>query len=248
MAYWIPGFSGGRNSQGRPRLMVLSRRSFLVTTLQAVVSLAACTAPPPAPLVSPLPSPANDQGASSASGTPRAPLWPSGACARSLPTVVPPTPLPYPGYAQQEPETGLHVVGPAQTVDLASYRLTVSGLTQQPLSLTYGELRCLPKVGARVTLDCPGFFVDESNLAGTTLATVIALAGPQQHAALVTLTSIEGYEHPFSLADAQAEGNFLAYEWEGEPLPASHGFPLRAVFPGKAGSAWVKWVTEIKLS
>ena len=46
----------------------------------------------------------------------------------------------------------------------------------------------------------------------------------------MTLTSVNGYSHHFSLAEAQAEQNFLAYDWgsRGEPLPASHGFPLRA--------------------
>jgi DMSO/TMAO reductase YedYZ molybdopterin-dependent catalytic subunit len=45
-----------------------------------------------------------------------------------------------------------------------------------------------------------------------------------------------------------APGNFLAYQWKDEPLPASHGFPLRGVFPLKAGSNWVKWVTQVELS
>ena len=93
--------------------------------------------------------------------------------------MVPPTPIPYPGYAQQEPETGLHVTSNALRVDLASYRLKVSGLVNQPLSLSYDDLRCLPKVQADVRLECPGYFVDWATLAGPTLASVIALAGPR---------------------------------------------------------------------
>ena len=136
-----------------------------------------------------------------------------GACLASLPTVVPPTPIPYPGYAQQEPDTGLHVTSNALHVDLASYRLKVSGLVNQPLSLSYDDLRCLPKVQAEVRLECPGYFVDWATLAGPTLASVIALAGPRPGVATVTLTSVNGYSTHFSLAEAQAEENFLAYEW-----------------------------------
>jgi len=235
------------SSGGRPRLSMLSRRAVLVTTLQALVSLAACAAPRPVAspklVISPAPTPVDNQGAH--------PTPSQGAsCTASLPTVTPPTPIPYPGYAQQEPETGLHVTSGALHVDLASYRLKVSGLVDQPLSLSYDDLRCLPKVQAEVRLECPGYFVDWARLAGPTLASVIALAGPRPNVARVTLTSVNGYSFPFWLAEAQAEENFLAYEWgsRGEPLPASHGFPLRAALPSKAGSAWVKWLEEIQLS
>ena len=231
---------------------MLSRRAVLITTLQALVSLAACTVPRPEPSIGPSPSPVaplpgGDQGARL---TPSEGAGYAGSCTGSLPPVVAPTPIPYPGYAQQEPETGLHVTSGALRIDLASYRLKVSGLVNQPLSLSYDDLRCLPKVQAEVRLECPGYFVDWATLAGPTLASVMALAGPRPEAARVTLTSVNGYATHFSLAEAQAEENFLATEWgrRGEPLPASHGFPLRAALPSKPGSAWVKWLEEIRLS
>lgn len=40
----------------------------------------------------------------------------------------------------------------------------------------------------------------------------------------------------------------LAYEMNGEPLPADHGFPVRAVVPGIAGARNVKWLGTIVLS
>ncbi len=248
MADPMCGMCSERGPHGGPRPLRMSRRGFLVTTAWTVASLAACTAPLPGPSLGPAPSPLGDQDGTRPSGTPQVTLSRTGACARSLPTVVPPTPIPYPGHDQAEPTTGLHVIGQPQPVDLSSYRLKVSGLVGQAVSLSYDDLRCLPKVGARVTLECPGFFVDSTNLAGATLASVIALAGAQRAAALATLTGLDGHTTYVSLPEAQAQQNFLAYEWEGEPLPASHGFPLRAVFPRRPGSDWVKWLAEIKLS
>ena len=52
---------------------------------------------------------------------------------------------------------------------------------------------------------------------------------------LVTLT----------LSEALKPKNYLAYEWEGKPLPILHGFPLRAVFPDLPGGQWVKWLLEL---
>jgi DMSO/TMAO reductase YedYZ molybdopterin-dependent catalytic subunit len=49
------------------------------------------------------------------------------------------------------------------------------------------------------------------------------------------------------LEDARDESNFLAYEWEGEPVPVLHGFPVRAVFPALNGNKWVKWLIEIEV-
>ena len=55
----------------------------------------------------------------------------------------------------------LHSTGTPQSVDLSSWRLTVSGKrVTTPLSLTYDELSKLPMVKKRVLLICPGFFYD----------------------------------------------------------------------------------------
>jgi DMSO/TMAO reductase YedYZ molybdopterin-dependent catalytic subunit len=99
-----------------------------------------------------------------------------------------------------------------------------------------------------VMLECPGYFIDWTNLAGPALFYVLEMAAPQQDVQLVELTSVDKHTTRFSLAEAQAPENFLAYEWEGQWLPASHGFPLRAVLPGRIGGDWTKWLTKITLS
>nr|XP_027195241.1 probable sulfite oxidase, mitochondrial isoform X2 [Dermatophagoides pteronyssinus] len=40
----------------------------------------------------------------------------------------------------------------------------------------------------------------------------------------------------------------LAYEMNGEPLPADHGFPVRLIAPGIVGARNVKWLSRIILS
>jgi DMSO/TMAO reductase YedYZ molybdopterin-dependent catalytic subunit len=58
----------------------------------------------------------------------------------------------------------------------------------------------------------PGFFVGWARLAGPTLTSVLALFGPKRAAARVILLSVNGYSFQFSLEEALAEQNFLAYE------------------------------------
>ena len=152
---------------------------------------------------------------------------------RSLGSSRAPTPVPYPGYTQLEPSTGLHVTTEAIPVDINSFRLEVTGLVDQSLSLSYYDLRCLPKVTAHVKLECPGYFIDEMNLSGVTFAKVLALAGPLPDAKRVRVSSVERYSMSYALDVIQDERNFLAYQWEDQLLPASHGFPLRGVMPGE---------------
>jgi DMSO/TMAO reductase YedYZ molybdopterin-dependent catalytic subunit len=175
---------------------------------------------------------------------PRAATQPA-LCAPS--PVVAPTPSADPGYAQLDVDTGLHVTGQAPTLDLAAYRLKVTGRVSRPLALTYDELRCLPKQRCRCTLVCPGFFVDTADWAGASLASVLQLAGAASDAQSVELVGADGYSTAVSMAEATAEDTFLAYEWAGQPVPVLHGFPVRAVFPRLSGGQWTKWVTEIRV-
>jgi DMSO/TMAO reductase YedYZ molybdopterin-dependent catalytic subunit len=165
-----------------------------------------------------------------------------------LPAVIPPTPpAETPGYVELDPDTGLHMTGEPQQIDLDSYRLHITGKVDNPLDLTYDDLRCLPKIEKRVTLTCPGFFVDEATWAGTPFRDVLALADVQQDAFGLRLISADGYTTIVTMGTALSELSFLAYEWEGEPLPILHGFPVRAVFPEESGGSWVKWLVEIEV-
>lgn len=56
------------------------------------------------------------------------------------------------------------------------------------------------------------------------------------------------YARSIPLAKAFEKEVILAYQMNGEPLPAAHGFPLRAIVPGWYGMASVKWVNRISVS
>ncbi len=168
----------------------------------------------------------------------------NGNCALK-PVIAPTMPAKIPHINELDETTGLHMTGQVQVIDLASYRLQVSGKVDRPLSLTYEALRCMPKVTARPLLVCPGVFDDSATWSGVPIKDVLERAGVQAGAAKVALKSADGFEVSITLADALDPDNYLAYEWEGQPLPILHGFPLRAVFPGMAGGRWIKWLVEL---
>jgi sulfite oxidase len=116
-----------------------------------------------------------------------------------------------------------------------------------PLSLTYDQLRCLPKVSVHCELVCPGVFVDVATWAGTPFESVFDLAGVQSGAQSIVLVGADGYSTMVGLDLVKSSHGFLAYELNGGTLPVLHGFPLRAVFPGVEGSRWAKWVVTIEV-
>jgi len=143
--------------------------------------------------------------------------------------------------------TGLHITGTFQEIDLDSYRLKVTGKVDNPLSLSYDDLRCMPKSEVHCKLVCPETFVDEATWAGVPLEYVLELAAIHSGAEGIKLISADGYAMPVSMTEVRSERNLVAYKWEGEPLPILHGFPVRAVFPESMGSRWVKWLVEIEV-
>jgi sulfite oxidase len=89
---------------------------------------------------------------------------------------------------------------------------------------------------------------------GASLADVLAEAGPAAEARHVGFEGAdpstevdELYGSSIPLRDAVAHQVLLAYEMNGEPLPAVHGGPLRVIVPGYIGARSVKWLTRVEL-
>lgn len=141
---------------------------------------------------------------------------------------------------------GLHVTGTPVDIDIQAYRLQVLGAVRRPLSLSYEEVRALPHVRAFVRLTCPGFFFDEGYWTGTPLKHLLELAGVRDGAQSVRFVAADGgYRASLELSEALADGVLIAWEFEDRPFPKVHGYPLRLVAPGQAGSHWVKWLGQI---
>lgn len=159
---------------------------------------------------------------------------------------VPAPPAVIPRTNELDETTGFHMTGEVQYIDLASYRLVISGLVDHPLSLNYDELRCMPRVTAVTRIVC-STFTDSASFTGVPLAAILNPAGIQDGAERIELVGADGYTARVPLEEALKADNYLAYEWQGKPLPILHGFPIRALFPSLAGAFSVKWLVEIRV-
>lgn len=56
------------------------------------------------------------------------------------------------------------------------------------------------------------------------------------------------YSFVVPIAKAKMDNSLIVYAMNGEALPVDHGSPCRAIFPGWAGNANVKWIERIEVS
>ena len=162
-----------------------------------------------------------------------------------------------------------HVYVPRVSLD--SWQLRVEGEVTTPLVLSLEDLRKLPSLELVSVVECAGngraFFeppvpglqwgsgaVGNGRWRGARLSDVLKRAGIKDSAkeilfdgADVPLGTMPDFQRSIPLKKALDSNTMLAYEMNGETLPAKHGFPLRVVAPGWASDSWVKWLTSIRV-
>ncbi len=137
---------------------------------------------------------------------------------------------------------------PRPQFDATAYRLTIDGLVEQPLTLSYGELLALPAVRQVSDFHCvEGWGVDDVQWDGVSLQTIVDLVRPGPEAGFVTFHSLgEIYRDSLTLEQALLPDVLVAYRMNGAELPADHGPPARLIMPRMYGYKGPKWLTRIE--
>ena len=134
-------------------------------------------------------------------------------------------------------------------IDPASYRLTIAGAVERPVTYTLADLRRLPAAEQVSDFHCvTGWRVDDVHWRGVRFADLLAEARPRQDAGTLRFVSDEvPYDDTLTLEQAFSRDAMLAYDMDGKPLSAAHGAPARVVMPQMYGYKNVKWVTRIEV-
>jgi len=154
-------------------------------------------------------------------------------------------------------------------VKLPEWKLEISGLFDKPQTLTLDDLKKLPRVELVSVLECAGngrsFYqprvagaqwrfgsVGNARWTGVRLRDVLKRAGLKPEAtqllmdgADVPMGTMPKFQRTLDVRKALDPDTMLAWEMNGQPLTADHGFPLRVIAPGWASDSWVKWLTRI---
>ncbi|MGH9981486.1 MAG: molybdopterin-dependent oxidoreductase [Nitrososphaeraceae archaeon] len=137
-------------------------------------------------------------------------------------------------------------------VDVNSWNLQVKGMVDNPLKLSYEEIRSMHAIEEFVTLECVSNKIG-GDLTGTALWKGVPLKDILEKTKIAPSTKYivfrcsDGYDVGIPLDKGLMDETILAYEMNLAPLTSEHGFPLRAIVPGLYGMMNPKWITEIEL-
>jgi DMSO/TMAO reductase YedYZ molybdopterin-dependent catalytic subunit len=137
-----------------------------------------------------------------------------------------------------------------QHIDRASYILTVDGLADKPLSLSYADLEALPQYSTLNTLNCVEGWNFVAKWTGPRLADIFQQAGiqPEAKIAIFHTTDVpQGYSS-LEVSYIQTNDIIIALKLNDLTLPDDRGFPFQVVAQSKFGYKWAKWINRIELS
>ena len=132
--------------------------------------------------------------------------------------------------------------------DLSRWDFRVFGDVETPFSLNWAEFRQLPT--AEVTLDvhCVTRWSKlDTTWEGVPFSHIAEVAQPRgaQH---VTFHSEHGYTTNIPLTVALDPQCILAWHYDGKPIEPDHGYPLRAIVPGRYFWKSAKWLRGVEFT
>ena len=137
-----------------------------------------------------------------------------------------------------------------QYINQSTYRLTIDGLVDHPLSLSYTDLQAYPQISQLMDLNCVEGWNFTAKWTGPTLSAIFADASVQQGAVIAIFYTADvpmGYTS-LDLNYINDNNIIVALKDNDITLPPDRGFPFQVVAKSKFGYKWAKWVTRIELS
>jgi DMSO/TMAO reductase YedYZ molybdopterin-dependent catalytic subunit len=141
-------------------------------------------------------------------------------------------------------------------VDASTWSLTIDGMVDRPLTLTYDDLVAMPLIERDVTLTCVsnevgGTYVSTGRWLGVPFSEIIRRVGVQPGVDQVFSSSSDsGYtcSTPFQAVNDGRDA-MIVVGLNGEVLPDERGYPARMLVPGLFGFvSATKWLERIEFT
>ena len=149
----------------------------------------------------------------------------------------------------QKLTTGFPVLdlGVQPDIPLAEWTLTLDGLVEPPVVLSWEQLGALPQVTDVSDFHCVTTWSKyDCEWSGVAFTTLFELAQPKPEAQFVYFTSYDGYSTNVPLAHCLDDDVLLATKFGGAPVTREHGGPARIIIPklyAWKGAKFVKSLT-----
>jgi DMSO/TMAO reductase YedYZ molybdopterin-dependent catalytic subunit len=138
--------------------------------------------------------------------------------------------------------------GSVPRFDESNWSLTMSGLVENEVTLSYGELRALGPLTMRADMHCvTGWSKLDNVWEGIPTRTLFELCKPAPTATHVSVVAEHDYTANLPLERLLEDDAMVAWAHNGTDLEPKHGYPLRLVIPRLYAWKSVKWVRGFEL-
>ncbi len=138
-------------------------------------------------------------------------------------------------------------LGAQPEISPARFRLDIDGAVRRPLSLRHDEFMALPQQDSVSDMHCVTQWSRYDNhWRGVAASLLAAMVEPHEAARHVVLHGQDGYATNLRLDQFTQPDVFLVHSWEGAPLTAEHGGPVRALVPRLYLWKSAKWIRRIE--
>ena len=133
----------------------------------------------------------------------------------------------------------------------AGWKVEVSGLVENPLTLSLAQIKAMPQRTQITRHDCVEGWSAIGQWTGPQLSHVLELAKLKPEAKFIVFRCADNlngqdYYESIDLVDAFHPQTIIAYALNGEPLPVKNGAPLRMRIERQLGYKHAKYVTGIE--
>jgi len=136
-----------------------------------------------------------------------------------------------------------------QYLNESTYRLTVSGLVNNPLTLAYDDVvnnfTAYENVSSLLCVE--GWSVNVL-WQGVRVSDLLERAGADLNASTLIFSAADGYTTALPMDYIMKNNIIIAYKINNVTLPASTGWPFILVASNQYGYKWIMWLTEIEVS
>ncbi len=164
-----------------------------------------------------------------------------------------PAPGTRPEYTPLDNHYRIDISSRPPVIDSGEWRLDVTGLVDNPVSLSLSDLYDnFERVDRFITLSCisnriGGTLISTTKWSGFRMSDFLELVKPQTDAVALKITGADNFDEYVMLDVINADDRIMfAYEWDDQPLKQKHGFPLRIYIPDRYGMKQPKWIESIE--
>jgi len=147
-------------------------------------------------------------------------------------------------------EQGNNAIKGTQFIDKQTYKLTVDGLVENPLTLNYEQLLAYPQESWLMKFTCVEGWNFTAKWTGPQINSILNDAKVKPEAKIIIFQTSDvpaGYTS-LDLNYIRDNNILLALKINDITLPPERGFPFQVVAKSKFGYKWAKWVTGLELS